>query len=59
MELATALAWGVGSIAVAGFMDWRGIDWMQGQVANHVREKVLQEPLVFEPGDRLASAKLD
>lgn len=58
MELASALVWGISSIAVAGFLDWRGMDWMQDQVGNRVLDQVRQEPLVFEPGERLDIATL-
>ena len=59
MEFASVLAWGFVSIAVAGFMDWRGLDWVQGQVANKARQQALKQPLVFEPGESLETVKLD
>lgn len=58
MEL-TVLLWSLAAVAVAGFMDWKGLDWATDRIANHLRHEVLREPLVFEPGDRLKPAKLD
>lgn len=59
MELGAALMWGLGSVAVAGLIDRVGLNWMESRVSNSIHEKVRLEPLVFEPGDRLVTVKLD
>lgn len=60
MELSAGLiSWAIGIIVLAGFIDCKIIDWTENKVASYMRDKVLCEPLIFEPGDKLKSAKLD
>lgn len=57
MDFSTAVA--VGSVAVAGLIDWKGLNWIQALIAKRIQEDILTEPLVYKPGDSLESAVLD
>ncbi|PXW89137.1 hypothetical protein C8R34_105118 [Nitrosomonas sp. Nm84] len=59
MEISNLLFWAVGAIALAGFIDWKIINWIVGKVTDNLRNKVHCERLIFEPGDKLKSAELD